>query len=50
MLTHLTARIHTKADPIGQDTGRSLNANAWAAAIQEYNDHNGQVDDESDSE
>jgi hypothetical protein len=38
-----------KAEPIGHDTSCKMDANVWAAVIQEYNDHNGQESD-SDSE
>lgn len=42
--------IHSKADPLGHETGRTMARSAFDAAIEEYNDREGVYSDSGDDE
>lgn len=44
------ASIHSKADPLGHNTGRTMAHSAFDAAIEEYNDCEGVFSDSGDNE
>ncbi|KAG1730813.1 uncharacterized protein EDB91DRAFT_1085285 [Suillus paluster] len=52
LLSHLhdSGCVHSKADPLGHDTGCTMARSTFDAAIKEYNDHGGVFSDSGDDE